>query len=164
MQMIRQSLDEIDPNIILYGEGWDMGTGLAPYDKAKKDNAYQMPNIGFFNDNQRDAVKGGEVYGAIKSGFVSGAATEPILAKAILGSRELGTYTHPNQVLNYVEAHDNYNLHDLWQPYIQTKFRANHAQGRNCYSHESAHAGDGLYGIGQEFGRTKLVATGEMVS
>ena len=57
-------------------------------------------NIGFFNDNQRDAVKGGEVYGAIKSGFVSGAATEPILAKAILGSRELGTYTHPNQVLN----------------------------------------------------------------
>ena len=69
MQMIRQSLDEIDPNIILYGEGWDMGTGLAPYDKAKKDNAYQMPNIGFFNDNQRDAVKGGEVYGAIKSGF-----------------------------------------------------------------------------------------------
>ena len=58
MQMIRQSLDEIDSNIILYGEGWDMGTGLTPYDKAKKDNAYQMPNIGFFNDNQRDAVKG----------------------------------------------------------------------------------------------------------
>ena len=25
-----------------------MGTGLAPYDKAKKDNAYQLPNIGFF--------------------------------------------------------------------------------------------------------------------
>ena len=36
MQMIRQSLDEIDPNIILYGEGWDMGTGLAPYDKPRK--------------------------------------------------------------------------------------------------------------------------------
>ena len=30
-----------------------MGTGLAPYDKAKKDNAYQLPNIGFFNDDQR---------------------------------------------------------------------------------------------------------------
>ncbi|MTV85796.1 type I pullulanase, partial [Streptococcus pneumoniae] len=82
-------------------------------DKAKKDNAYQLPNIGFFNDNQRDAVKGCEVYGSIKSGFVSGAGTEPILAKAILGSRELGSYLSPNQVLNYVEAHDNYNLHDL---------------------------------------------------
>ncbi len=42
---------------ILYGEGWDMGTGLAPYDKAKKDNAYQLPNIGFFNDDQRNAVR-----------------------------------------------------------------------------------------------------------
>ncbi len=30
------------------------GTGLAPYDKAKKDNAYQLPNIGFFNDDQRN--------------------------------------------------------------------------------------------------------------
>ena len=162
MQMIRQSLDEIDPNIILYGEGWDMGTGLAPYDKAKKDNAYQMPNIGFFNDNQRDAVKGGEVYGAIKSGFVSGAATEPILAKAILGSRELGTYTHPNQVLNYVEAHDNYNLHDLLatlhpdQSSEQIMRKVETATAMNLLMQGMA-----FMEIGQEFGRTKLVATGE---
>ena len=162
MQMIRQSLDEIDPNIILYGEGWDMGTGLAPYDKAKKDNAYQMPNIGFFNDNQRDAVKGGEVYGAIKSGFVSGAATEPILAKAILGSRELGTYTHPNQVLNYVEAHDNYNLHDLLatlhpdQSSEQIMRKVETATAMNLLMQGMA-----FMEIGQEFGRTKLVATGD---
>ncbi len=32
-----------------YGEG-GMGTGLAPEDKAKKDNAAQLPRIGFFND------------------------------------------------------------------------------------------------------------------
>ncbi|WP_088848146.1 type I pullulanase, partial [Streptococcus pneumoniae] len=162
MQMIRQSLDEIDSNIILYGEGWDMGTGLAPYDKAKKDNAYQMPNIGFFNDNQRDAVKGGEVYGAIKSGFVSGAATEPILAKAILGSRELGSYTHPNQVLNYVEAHDNYNLHDLLatlhpdQSSEQIMRKVETATAMNLLMQGMA-----FMEIGQEFGRTKLVATGE---
>ena len=162
MQMIRQSLNEIDPNIILYGEGWDMGTGLAPYDKAKKDNAYEMPNIGFFNDNQRDAVKGGEVYGAIKSGFVSGAATEPILAKAILGSRELGTYTHPNQVLNYVEAHDNYNLHDLLatlhpdQSSEQIMRKVETATAMNLLMQ-----GMSFMEIGQEFGRTKLVVTGE---
>jgi len=162
MQMIRQSLDEIDPNIILYGEGWDMGTGLAPYDKAKKDNAYEMPNVGFFNDNQRDAVKGGEVYGAIKSGFVSGAATESILAKAILGSRELGTYTHPNQVLNYVEAHDNYNLHDLLatlhpdQSSEQIMRKVETATAMNLLMQGMA-----FMEIGQEFGRTKLVATGE---
>ena len=63
MNAIRQAMDEVDPRILLYGEGWDMGTGLRPEDKAKKDNAYQLPRIGFFNDTERDAVKGAEVYG-----------------------------------------------------------------------------------------------------
>ena len=162
MQAIRWALDEVDPRIITYGEGWDMGTGLATYDKAKKDNAYQMPNIGFFNDNQRDAVKGGEVYGAIKSGFVSGAATEPIIAKAILGSRELGSYLSPNQVLNYVEAHDNYNLHDLLatlhpdQSSDQIMRKVETATVMNLLMQ-----GMSFMEIGQEFGRTKLIPTGE---
>ena len=162
MQMIRWAMDEVDPKIILYGEGWDMGTGLAPYDKAKKDNAYQLPNIGFFNDNQRDAVKGCEVYGSIKSGFVSGAGTEPIVAKAILGSRELGSYLSPNQVLNYVEAHDNYNLHDLLKTLHPTE-----SESRIMKKVETATAmnllmqGMAFMELGQEFGRTKLVATGE---
>ena len=162
MQMIRWAMDEVDPKIILYGEGWDMGTGLAPYDKAKKDNAYQLPNIGFFNDDQRNAVKGAEVYGDIKSGFVSGAATEPIVAKAILGSRELGSYLSPNQVVNYVEAHDNYNLHDLLATLHPTE-----DQGSIMKKVETATAmnllmqGISFMELGQEFGRTKLVPTGE---
>ena len=161
MQMIRWALDEVDPQIILYGEGWDMGTGLAPYDKAKKDNAYQLPNIGFFNDDERDAIKGGEVYGSIKSGFVSGAETEAIVAKAILGSRELGSYLSPNQVLNYVEAHDNYNLHDLLaalhpeENESQVMKRVETATAMNILMQGMA-----FMELGQEFGRTKLVATG----
>ncbi|MDU3326555.1 MAG: type I pullulanase, partial [Streptococcus sp.] len=162
MQAIRWALDEVDPRIITYGEGWDMGIGLAPYDKAKKDNAYQMPNIGFFNDDQRDAIKGGEVYGSIKAGFVSGAATEPIVAKAILGSRELGSYLSPNQVLNYVEAHDNYNLHDLL-----VTLHPDYSSDKIMRQVETATAmsvlmqGMSFIELGQEFGRTKLLATGE---
>ena len=162
MQAIRWALDEVDPRILTYGEGWDMGTGLAPYDKAKKDNAYQMPNIGFFNDDQRDAIKGGEVYGSIKAGFVSGAATEPIVAKAILGSRELGSYLSPNQVLNYVEAHDNYNLHDLL-----VTLHPDHSLDKIMRQVETATAmsilmqGMSFIELGQEFGRTKLFATVE---
>ena len=161
MQMIRWAMDEVDPKIILYGEGWDMGTGLAPYDKAKKDNAYQLPNIGFFNDDQRNAVKGAEVYGDIKSGFVSGAGTEPIVAKSILGSRELGSYLSPNQVLNYVEAHDNYNLHDLL-----ATLHPMESKDRIMKKVETATAmnllmqGMAFMELGQEFGRTKLVPTG----
>lgn len=162
MQMIRWAMDEVDPKIILYGEGWDMGTGLAPYDKAKKDNAYQLPNIGFFNDDQRDAVKGGEVYGDIKSGFVSGAATEPIVAKAILGSRELGSYLSPNQVVNYVEAHDNYNLHDLLATlHITEDQESIMKKVETATAMNLLMQGISFMELGQEFGRTKLVPTGE---
>ena len=162
MQMIRWAMDEVDPKIILYGEGWDMGTGLAPYDKAKKDNAYQLPNIGFFNDDERDAVKGGEVYGEIKSGFVSGAATEPIVAKAILGSHELGSYLSPNQVVNYVEAHDNYNLHDLLATLHPTEDETSIMKKvETATAMNLLMQGISFMELGQEFGRTKLVATGE---
>lgn len=37
-------------------------------------------------------VKGGEVYGVIKLGFVSGAVIELIIVKVIFGSWELGFY------------------------------------------------------------------------
>ena len=162
MQMIRWAMDEVDPKIILYGEGWDMGTGLAPYDKAKKDNAYQLPNIGFFNDDQRNAVKGAEVYGDIKSGFVSGAATEPIVAKAILGSRELGSYLSPNQVVNYVEAHDNYNLHDLLATLHPTEDQTSIMKKvETATAMNLLMQGISFMELGQEFGRTKLVPTGE---
>ena len=162
MQMIRWAMDEVDPKIILYGEGWDMGTGLAPYDKAKKDNAYQLPNIGFFNDDQRNAIKGAEVYGDIKSGFVSGAATEPIVAKAILGSRELGSYLSPNQVVNYVEAHDNYNLHDLLATLHPTEDQTSIMKKvETATAMNLLMQGISFMELGQEFGRTKLVATGE---
>lgn len=161
MNAIRQMVDSIDPRILLYGEGWDMGLGLMPEDKAKKTNAHQMPGIGFFNDDQRDAVKGAEVYGDLTHGFVSGAATEAIVAKAILGSDELVAYRAPNQVLNYVEAHDNYNLNDLLWTLHPADDQTTHtkrlevATGINLLSQ-----GMCFMQLGQEFLRTKLVATG----
>lgn len=162
MNIIREEMDKIDPRILLYGEGWDMGTGLMPEDKAKKDNAYQLPRIGFFNDTQRDAVKGAEVFGGLKAGYVSGQATEDIIAKAILGSSELGSYLTPTQVLNYVEAHDNFNLHDLLvdlhpddDEVTRTK-RIELATAMNLLMQGMA-----FMELGQEFSRTKLVGTGE---
>ena len=161
MQIIRDELDKVDPRILTYGEGWDMGTGLLPQDKAKKDNAYQLLDIGFFNDNERDAIKGAEVFGTLKAGFVSGQGTENIIAKAILGSSELGSYLMPNQVVNYVEAHDNYNLHDLLREFhphddleTLTK-RIELATAMNILMQGLA-----FMELGQEFSRTKLVGTG----
>ncbi|MEW4353660.1 type I pullulanase [Streptococcus pneumoniae] len=161
MRAIREALDAIDPRILIYGEGWDMGLGLAAEDKAKKDNAYHLAGIGFFNDDERDAIKGAEVYGGLKAGFVSGEATEEIVAKSILASRELGSYQVPQQVLNYVEAHDNYNLHDLL-----ATLHGNEDKETLTKRIELATAmnlllqGMSFMELGQEFSRTKLVATG----
>lgn len=161
MNLIRQELDKIDPNILMYGEGWDMGTGLMPEQKAKKGNAALMPNIGFFNDDQRNAVKGAEVYGDFKRGFVSGAPEEEKVAKAILGSDELVHYLAPNQVLNYVEAHDNYNLNDLL-----LELHPNDRRDQHIRRVEVATAmnilmqGMSFMQLGQEFLRTKLYPTG----
>lgn len=161
MNIIRAELDKIDPRLLMYGEGWDMGTGIEPDQKAKKENAYHMPRIGFFNDDQRDAIKGAEVYGSFKKGFVSGAATEDVVAKAILGSDEIVGYITPGQVVNYVEAHDNYNLNDLLLELnpgdnIETHIkRVQLAVIMNLFMQ-----GIAFMQIGQEFLRTKLYPTG----
>lgn len=162
MNIIRNELNKIDPRILVYGEGWDMGAGLTPQNKAKKDNAYQMPGIGFFNDDVRDAVKGAEIYGEFKKGLVSGNSTEDIVAKGILGSDELVSYIDPSQVLNYVEAHDNYNLNDLlWE------LHPNDNEKQHIYRVEVASAmnllmqGMAFMQLGQEFLRTKCYPTGD---
>lgn len=47
MTSIRQAINQIDSRILIYGEGWDMGTGLSPEQKATKANAAKLPGIGF---------------------------------------------------------------------------------------------------------------------
>ncbi|MDK8072971.1 type I pullulanase [Alloscardovia omnicolens] len=162
MNALRAQLDALDPHILMYGEGWDMGTNLAAEKKAKKDNAALMPRIGFFNDTVRDGVKGAEVYGYVKGGFVSHEGTEGIVAKGILGSSELVNYRSPRQVLNYIEAHDNYNLNDLL-----TRLHPDDDELCHIQRVEVANAlnlvmqGMTFMQIGQEFLRTKLHATGD---
>lgn len=161
MNAIRSAMDRIDPRILIYGEGWDMGSGLPGQYKAMKANAHFMPRIAFFNDNERDAVKGSEVFDQIKRGFVSGQGQEEEIAKSLLGSLAYVSYVAPNQVLNYIEAHDNYNLNDLLtilhpgEPEEELEKRVYLANALNLLMQ-----GICFMQLGQEFQRTKLVATG----
>ena len=162
MNAIRSAMDRIDPRILIYGEGWDMGRGLPGQYKATKGNAHFMPRIAFFNDDERDAVKGAEVYDQIKRGFVSGQAEEGRIGKALLGSLAFVSYVAPNQVLNYIEAHDNYNLNDLLtllhpgESEEEVEKRVYLANALNLLMQ-----GLCFMQLGQEFQRTKLVATGQ---
>ncbi|MEX2783588.1 type I pullulanase [Streptococcus sp. H49] len=162
MNLIRAELDKIDRRILMYGEGWDMGTGLRPEQKAKKENAYQLPRIGFFNDDGRNAIKGAEVYGSFEKGFVSGAPEENKVAKTILGSDEIVGYITPSQVLNYVEAHDNYNLNDLLLELHPEDDKITHIKRVELATAMGLLTqGMTFMQIGQEFLRTKLYPTGK---
>ena len=162
MNAIRSAMDDIDPRILIYGEGWDMGIGLPVDQKAKKDNAALMPRIGFFNDNARDAVKGAEVYGQISNGYVSGAPLEDKIAKSLLGSRGFVNYLMPGQVLNYIEAHDNYNLNDLMH-HLHPHDSPEDIEKRIYLANALNLTMQGMcfMQLGQEFQRSKMVATGE---
>lgn len=61
MNQIRYALDKINPNILIYGEGWNLGNEVTITDdeKAIKLNAKKLDNrVAFFNDDIRDGIKG----------------------------------------------------------------------------------------------------------
>ncbi len=59
MNQIRKALDEIDPSIFIYGEGWSAGSCAYPYEKlAMKAHIQQTPRIAAFSDEIRDALRG----------------------------------------------------------------------------------------------------------
>ncbi len=115
MNEIRNAVNQIDPSIILHGEGWDLNTPLAAELKANQKNAEKMKGIAHFNDNIRDGLKG-SVFEEKENGFVNGKDDmEDRIKKGITAGIDYdinsSTYQDPEQVLTYVEAHDN---HTLW--------------------------------------------------
>ncbi|MGY2613605.1 type I pullulanase [Bacillus pretiosus] len=115
MNEIRKAVNQIDPSIILHGEGWDLNTPLAAELKANQKNAVKMKGIAHFNDNIRDGLKG-SVFEEKENGFVNGKENmEDRIKKGITAGIDYdinsSTYQDPEQVLTYVEAHDN---HTLW--------------------------------------------------
>lgn len=116
LQMAAEKLREINPSILLYGEGWTGGVSALPERlRAVQANAFELPKIAFFNDLFRDAVKG-NVFDKNDCGFVNGCADltnfEPIYA-AISDDFSKKFWTDSSvQTVNYVECHDNLTLFD----------------------------------------------------
>lgn len=100
------------PNVIFYGEGWDMPTELTKPDieLAIQPNSPKMPEFSFFNDTIRDLLRG-NIQKDTAPGYVAGAPT----AKEILNACFMGLpawAANPYQCINYVSCHDNHTLFD----------------------------------------------------
>ena len=126
MRAIRARLNEINPQLLMYGEGWTGGKSpLKEEMRATKSNISLIPGIAAFNDNLRDAIKG-SVFDLREKGFVTGkkklcedirfgicaCCPHPQVDLANVRSANAFWAGEPTQCVNYVSAHDNLTLWD----------------------------------------------------
>lgn len=100
------------PDVIFYGEGWNMYTGLTKegYLMATQSNSRQTPGFAYFNDTIRDLLKG-HVFDTSEKGYVTGqSGREREVEKCFLGLPDW--CASPAQTVNYVSCHDNFTLMD----------------------------------------------------
>lgn len=110
MNAIRAALDEIDPTILTYGEGWAAMSPAYPYDSlAMKQWTYKMPRVGAFSDDIRNALIGSPF--DHERGFASGnpAGAKDVMRGLIACPEWSG---EPMQHVSYITCHDNYCLRD----------------------------------------------------
>ncbi|MCQ6274432.1 type I pullulanase [Bacillus sp. V3B] len=120
MKEIRNVVDQIDPSILIIGEGWDLNTPLPLEKKANIHNQTDLPRIGQFNDWFRDCIKGStfnlyDLGYAFGNEHYYGSAIQVIAGSVGLGNPAEGLFDEPNQSVNYVESHDN---HTLWDKLV----------------------------------------------
>lgn len=126
MMAIRTALDEVDPTILMYGEGWTSGDAAIESSlQATKNHTYQMDRVGAFSDDIRDGIRG-NVFDALDTGFAAGKeGMEESIKFSVVGATEheqvnLEEYDksnnfwsgQPGQSINYASCHDNLTLWD----------------------------------------------------
>ena len=110
MRQIRAALDEIDPTILTYGEGWAAMAPAYPYDSlAMKQWTYKMPRVGAFSDDIRNALIGSPF--DHERGFASGNSDGKYdLMRGLVACPKWSG--EPMQHVSYITCHDNYCLRD----------------------------------------------------
>ena len=129
---VMEAVHEVNPDIIFYGEGWEMCSWTTKDEGDYADDPYSkkmtiQPNdklvnteagtFAFFNDTIRNVIHGG-VFTATDKGFVCGindgnrqTVIDGYMAYSKWGSNSERVDT-PLQTVNYASCHDNYTLFD----------------------------------------------------
>ena len=164
MNEVYKKAKSINPNAMIYGEGWNMPTALNDNEKASLMNNEKMPGIAHFNDYFRDVVKGktsdDERY---DQGYITGNVYKikemesALIANAAIAPGYDYIYSNPNHSISYVECHDNCTSWDKMKDCCKDAIRE-----ERIFKHKMMIAtimfaqGIPFIHSGQEFCRTKL--------
>lgn len=170
MNTLAEKLIEIDPDILIYGEPWMGGDStLAKELQAGKENLKNLNNIGAFNDDTRDGIKG-SVFSSWMKGYIQGDfAQKNKLKYGIVGGIDhLDNkgynvwHTSPTKILNYVTAHDNNTLYDKLYLSLLEDNNLNLINDLSIQAHSIILTAQGIPFIhaGDEFLRSKEISEG----
>ena len=126
MNAIRKAVDEVDPTIFIYGEGWSAGSCALPKEQlGLKANMKAMPGIAAFSDELRDALRGpfsDDTKGALLAGKpgeeesikfgIAGAIEHPQVDMSKVNYSTEAWASQPTQMIRYVSCHDDMCLTD----------------------------------------------------
>lgn len=119
-----KKLRRINPDILLYGEGWTGGCSPLPEkQRAMKHQAKKLDGFAVFSDDIRDGIKG-SVFNDTDCGYINGNKTKQ--RRELIKSVMCGGIHHPDvkrpeyqcwaktplHCINYVESHDNLTFWD----------------------------------------------------
>ncbi len=126
MNAVSKALHEINPNIIIYGEGWTAGDSPLPTEqRALKEHVAKLNGIAVFSDDIRDAIKG-HYSNAADKGFATGkpgneetvkigivaSTAHPQIDYSKGNNSKFPYASSPLQIVNYVSCHDDLSLTD----------------------------------------------------
>lgn len=154
---------EINRSFMIYGEGWDMPSYLDYTRRASIRNNEFMPNIGHFSDRFRDVVKGRTSADEVDiKGYCTGdISLIEVMKNVLCGSvNTVGAdryFATPQNVINYVECHDNMTCWDKLRDCCKEDTRESRIKRQQlCIAAVLFAQGTPFIHSGQEFARTKF--------
>lgn len=115
MKSVYNELYKIDKNVMIYGEPWAGGLSPVknPSTEAISCAGKNKTGVGAFDDEFRDAIKGGE-FGGFSTGQVQGNFRDFQICRGLCGITSRNPYAKekPELTIHYAECHDNYTLAD----------------------------------------------------
>ena len=102
------ALKAIKEDVLLYGEGWNMASGLAEERRACMDNYQHIRGVGFFDDRLRDTVRGANFDWGGRGYATGNLELAEATGKLMLAER----FEDPERCVCYVQCHDDLTLYD----------------------------------------------------